>query len=77
VGSAVGVSTLAAVLFIALRDQAPNEQDLRRLLEIVSTTEAAQAFKAVIVMAFGIAAIPMMTMLAAGREIGAGLRHKP
>ncbi|MEY3475968.1 MAG: hypothetical protein RLY65_368 [Pseudomonadota bacterium] len=77
VGSAVGVSTLAAVLFIALRDQAPNEQDLRRLLEIVSTTEAAQAFKAVIVMAFAIAAIPMMTMLAAGREIGAGLRHKP
>jgi len=75
VGSAVGVSTLAAVLFIALRDQAPNEQDLRRLLEIVSTTEAAQAFKAVIIMAFAIAAIPMMTMLAAGREIGAGLRH--
>ncbi|NBQ94168.1 MAG: hypothetical protein EBU15_02030 [Betaproteobacteria bacterium] len=75
IGSAVGVSTLAAVLFMALRDQAPNEQDLRRLLEIVSTQEAAQAFKAVIMMAFAIAALALITMLAAGRDIGAGLRH--
>jgi hypothetical protein len=75
VGSAVGVSTLAAVLFIALRDQAPNEHDLRRLLDIVSTHEASQAFKAVIMMSLAIAAIPLLTMLVAGRDIGAGLRH--
>ena len=74
VGSALGVSALAAVLFIALRDQAPQEHDLRRLLDIVSATQASEAFKMVMLMALAIAAIPLVTMLVAGRQIGAGLR---
>lgn len=74
VGSALGVSTLAAVLFIALRDQAPNEQDLRQLLDMVTAADAAQAFKAVILTALAICSIPLVTMLLAGRQIGAALR---
>jgi len=74
IGSAIGVSALAAVLFIALRDQAPNEHDLRRLLDIVSVSQASEAFKTMMLLALTIAAIPLITMLAAGRQIGAGLR---
>lgn len=74
VGSAVGVSILAAVLFVTLRELAPQEPDLRRLLEVVPPSAAGEAFRVVIGVAWGVSLLGLLTMLAAGRGIGAGLR---
>jgi len=74
VGSAIGVSMLAAVLFITLRDLAPMEHDLRRLLEVVPPAKSGEAFQAVIGVTWVVTLLALLTMLAAGRNIGAGLR---
>lgn len=74
VGSAIGVSMLAAVLFSTLRDLAPLEHDLRRLLEVVPPAKSGEAFRVVIGVTWAVTLLALLTMLAAGRNIGAGLR---
>jgi len=75
VGSAIGVSMLAAALFVALRGFAPEERDLRRLLEMVPPAQTAEAFQVVVGVAGSATLVALFTMVLAGRNIGAGLRH--